>query len=68
MINFSESSEYKRKQVENVHAAVVFIHLRGKTPTTAERDAMAAALKGGKTLEELVTEQIHLPAFDARAG
>jgi hypothetical protein len=29
---------------------------------------MAAALKGGKTLEELVTEQIHLPAFDARAG
>jgi hypothetical protein len=68
MINFSESSEYKRKQVENVHAAVVFIHLRGKTPTTAERDAFAAALKGGATLEELVTEQIHLPAFDTRAG
>ena len=68
MINFSESNEYKTKQVGNTHAAVVFIHLRGKTPTTAERDAFVAALTGGTPLRDLVTAQIHLPAFASRAG
>jgi hypothetical protein len=68
MINFSESNEYKTKQVGNTHAAVVFIHLRGKTPTTAERDAFVAALTGGTPLRDLVTAQIHLPAFASWAG
>lgn len=68
MINFSESNEYKNKQVNNTHAAVVFIHLRGKTPTTAERDAFAAALADGTSLRDLVTAQIHLPVFADRAG
>lgn len=68
MINFSESNEYKTKQAGNTHAAVVFIHLRGKTPTIAERDAFVAALTGGASLRDLVTAQIHLPAFASRAG
>jgi hypothetical protein len=68
MINFSESNEYKTKQLNNTHAAVVYIHLRGKTPTTAERDAFTAALVGGTSLRNLITAQIHLPAFASRAS
>jgi hypothetical protein len=68
MINFSESNEYVTKQRNNTHAAVVYIHLRGKTPTTSERDAFAAALAGGMALRDLVSAQIHLPAFADRAG
>ena len=68
MINFSESNEYKTKQVNKVHAAVVYIHLRGKTPTTLERDAFVDALVGGTSLADLVREQIHVPAFADRAG
>ena len=68
MINFSESNEYKTKQVNKTSAAVVFIHLRGKTPTTVERDAFVAALVGGTPLKDLIRDQIHLPAFAGRAG
>ena len=68
MVNFSESNEYKNKQVDKTHAAVVFIHLRGKTPTIIERDAFVASLVGGSTLTDLVRAQIHVPAFADRAG
>ncbi len=68
MINFSESNEYKNKQVNRTHAAVVFIYLRGKTPTLAERDVFVDALVGGTGLRDLVRAQIHLPAFAGRAG
>ena len=68
MINFSESNEYKTKQVNKVHAAVLYIHLRGKTPTLVERDAVVAELVGGTSLAAVVREQIHLPAFADRAG
>jgi hypothetical protein len=68
MINFSESNEYKNKQVNNTHAAVIFIHLLGKTPTTPQRDAFALLLKNGSSLHDLVREQIHQPSFDLRAG
>jgi hypothetical protein len=46
----------------------VYIHLRGKTPTTVERDAFVAALVEGTPLRDLVREQIHVPAFATRAG
>ena len=68
MINFSESNEYKNKQVNNTHAAVVFIHLLGKTPTTVQRDAFVASLVGGTSLRDLVRAEIHQPSFDLRAG
>ncbi|MFN8017215.1 MAG: DUF4214 domain-containing protein [Acidimicrobiales bacterium] len=68
MINFSESNEYKTKQVNKVHAAVIYIHLRGKTPTTVERDAFVDELVGGTTLADAVREQIHVAAFADRAG
>ncbi|MCU1372288.1 MAG: hypothetical protein JWO77_3482 [Ilumatobacteraceae bacterium] len=68
MINFSESNEYKTKQVDKTSAAVIFIHLRGKTPTLVERDAFVAGLVGGTPLRDLIRAQIHLPAFADRAG
>jgi hypothetical protein len=68
MINFSESNEYKNKQRANTDAAVVYIHVRAKTPTLVERDAFAAALTGSTPLRDLVRAQIHLPAFADRAG
>ena len=68
MINFSESNEYKNKQVNNTHAAVIFIHLLGKTPTAVQRDAFVASLVGGTSLRDLVRDQIHQPSFAARAG
>jgi hypothetical protein len=68
MINFSESNEYKTKQINKTHAAVVYIHLRGKTPTLVERDAFVASLVGGTALKDLVRAQIHIPAFADRAN
>ncbi|MFN8017217.1 MAG: DUF4214 domain-containing protein [Acidimicrobiales bacterium] len=68
MINFSESSEYRNKQVDNVNAAVIWIYLRGRSPSTVERDAMAAELDGGATVADVVRDQIHVPAFADRAG
>ncbi len=68
MINFSESNEYKTKQVDKTHAAAVFIHVRGKTPTVVERDAFVASLVGGTALADVVRAQLHLPAFADRAS
>jgi hypothetical protein len=68
MLNFSESNEYRTKQANNVDAAVVYLELVGRRPTNGERDAFAAALKGGTPLPTLVRDQIHLPSFADRAG
>jgi hypothetical protein len=68
MINFSESSEYLGKTADQVDAAVVFIHLLGRAPTIAERDAFVAALVGGATLEDVVADLIATEAFADRAG
>lgn len=68
MLNFSESDEYVRKQADNVDAAVVYIHLLGRAPTTVERTAFTTALGGGTPLAQLVRREIARPSFDARAG
>jgi hypothetical protein len=68
MINFSESNEYKTKQVENVHAAAIYITLLGTTPTLAQRNAFAAELKASVPLRNLVRREIRSAAFAIRAG
>jgi hypothetical protein len=68
MLNFSDSNEYKGKQADNVDAAVVYIHLLGRAPTTVERDAFTAALDGGTPLAQLVRQEIARSSFAARAG
>ena len=67
MINFSESNEYKTKQVDRTQAAVFFIHVRGITPSVADRDAFIVRLLA-VGLPAAVREQLHLPAFATRAG
>jgi hypothetical protein len=68
MLNFSDSSEYIRKQVGSVHAAVVHIHLLGAAPSIAERDAFLAALDGGTPLATVVRALIAGPRLAVRAG
>ncbi len=68
MIGFSESNEYKRKQAENINAAVVYIQLLDRAPTVPERDAFAASLKVPTPLATLVRALIHTPGLAAHAG
>lgn len=68
MIDFSESNEYRRTQAGNVDAAVVSIHLLGRAPTVAERDAFVAALGSGTPLDALVDAAIAEPSFAGRVG
>jgi hypothetical protein len=68
MINFSESSEYLGKTADQVDAAVVYLHLLGRAPSIAERDAFVAALVGGASLEGVVADLVAAEAFAARAG
>lgn len=68
MINFSESSEYRREEAERVTAAILYLHLVGRTPTVGERDALVGALEGSVTVAELAHQLIRQPTFAARAG
>jgi hypothetical protein len=68
MIGFSESNEHKQKQADKVTATVVFIHLLGRKPTAAERDALAAELAGATPLRTVVRRELRSPAFATRAG
>jgi hypothetical protein len=68
MIGFSESNEYKTKQVNKIHAAVLYIQLLGRAPSTVERDAFVAGVVGGTPLATLVRTLLHAPEVDTRAG
>jgi hypothetical protein len=69
MINFSESNEYKRKQVGKVHAAVLYIHVLGRTPSAVQRDQLAAALDAGDlTVADATRALLRDPGFANRAG
>jgi hypothetical protein len=46
MLGFSESHEYVTKQVNKINAAVVWIFMLGKAPTTVQRDAFVADVVG----------------------
>lgn len=67
MINFSESNEYKNKQAKNVAAAVVYIHVLGKAPSTAQRTAFNASLDA-EGLVPTVRALLREPSFADRAG
>lgn len=47
MVGFSESSEYKRKQLENTDVSVAYIFLVGRAPTSSEAAAWVAQQKAG---------------------
>ena len=54
VLNFSESSEYRRKQGANTDVAVAYLDLVGRMPTTAETAAWVDAAAGGVTHAELL--------------
>ena len=47
MVGFSESNEYKRKQLENTDASVAYILLMGRAPSAGEASTWVTAEKGG---------------------
>jgi hypothetical protein len=65
MVGFSESSEYKRKTVNQVHAAILSIDLDNRAPTVAQRDALVAAIVAGgvpQTVRDLIHDDATLAA------
>ena len=61
MVGFSESNEYKRTQVANLHAAIVAIAFDGRAPGIDQRDAFVAALTGSN-VAAVVRDLIHTDA------
>jgi hypothetical protein len=58
MTGFSESNEYKTKQVSEVHVSVIFILLAGRAPTTAEFDDLVARLDAETTTPNAIAQAI----------
>ncbi len=68
MVGFSESTEYRRTQQDRVDAAILSIALLGRTPTVAERDALAARLAADEPLATIARDLIRTPTVATRAG
>jgi hypothetical protein len=67
MTGFSESNEYKTKQVSEVHVSVIFILLAGRAPTTAEFDDLVARLDAEATTPTDIAQAIiDSPAYATR--
>lgn len=64
MVNFSESTEYQRKQAANTDVAIAYLSLVGRMPTATETTAWTTAVTGGATnaelLDALVNDAPHL--------
>jgi alpha-tubulin suppressor-like RCC1 family protein len=68
MVGFSESSEYQRKQAERTDAAVAYIYLLGRAPSSAEVVAWVDRQVAGTTQAALAQELLESPAYAARIG
>jgi hypothetical protein len=68
MVGFSESNEYRTKQVDKVDAAVLYIQILGRPPTPAERDAFVAARLASIPLASLVHDLLRAPELAVGAG
>ncbi|MGN6696131.1 MAG: fibronectin type III domain-containing protein [Aquihabitans sp.] len=67
MTGFSESNEYKTKQVSEVHVSVLFILLKGTAPTTAEFADLVAKLDAETTTPAAIAQAIiDSPAYAAK--
>ncbi|MCB1030693.1 MAG: DUF4214 domain-containing protein [Acidimicrobiales bacterium] len=63
MVGFSESSEYKNRQRENVDVAVAYIFLLNKTPNTTEVTDWVTRQKAGTTHAALAKELLDTAAY-----
>lgn len=69
MTGFSESNEYKTKQVSEVHVSVLYLLLKGKAPTQTEFDQLVAALDAGTTTPAAIaTTILASPEYAAKVG
>jgi hypothetical protein len=69
MTGFSESNEYKRKQVAEVDVSVLHILLLGRAPTTSEFNALVAALEAPTTtLDQVAAQLIASSEYAARVS
>ncbi len=66
MVGFSESNEYKTKQVENNDVAISYIFLLGRAPTKLEANGWVARQKAGTSRAELAKALLTSPAYAAR--
>ncbi len=66
MIGFSEAAEYRGRQSANVDASVLAIYLENRTPSSAQRAALAAVVSG-RSLREAARAELRTPAVIARA-
>jgi hypothetical protein len=58
MVNFSESSEYRRKQGATTDVVVAYLALVGRMPTPSETTAWTTAAAGGATHVELLDDLV----------
>jgi hypothetical protein len=67
MIGFSEAAEYKTKFQHDINAALIYMEMLRRKPTTAERDTLSASLKGGQSLPATFVKFLALPEYANRA-
>jgi hypothetical protein len=69
MTGFSESNEYKTKQVSEVDVSVIFILLAGKAPTTTEFNDLVAELDALTTTPAAIAQAIiDSPEYATKIG
>lgn len=69
MTGFSESNEYRTKQVSEVDVSVLFILLKGAAPSTAVFDDLVAKLDAQTTTPaQIAAEIIASPEYAAKIG
>ncbi|MCU1451961.1 MAG: hypothetical protein JWN46_107 [Acidimicrobiales bacterium] len=69
MVAFSESSEYKYKKQPSVDVAVTWIDMLGASPDQTSFNAWVTNLtSGGKTVTDLASAVMAMPAYATRVG
>ncbi|MCU1370617.1 MAG: Alkaline phosphatase [Ilumatobacteraceae bacterium] len=69
MTGFSESNEYRTKQVSEVHVSVIFILMLGRAPTTSEFAELVANLDDASTTPAAIAQAIiDSSAYATRIG
>ncbi|HMJ76381.1 MAG TPA: DUF4214 domain-containing protein, partial [Iamia sp.] len=67
MIGFSESNEYRTSSRHDINASLLYSEMLRRKPTTVERDALSASLKGGQSLPTTFVKFLALPEYAPRA-
>ena len=66
MLNFSDSSEYIRKQAAEVQLVTAYLGLLRRTPSSAEMAAAVARVEGGTPITTIISEVLASATYAAR--